>query len=411
MTLPDAGLSRRIGIGLLTLYGLGVMVGAGIYVLTGAVAGQAGLLAPFAFLLAGVLVAPTAASYAELSARIPEAGGEAAYLREAFGGAVLPALAAALIVGGATLSASAVLQGGVGYLDALIPLPGVPLTLVVAGVLTLAAIAGVVESLALAAVLTVAEVGGLLFVVWAGFSAPPSDAWSAGFSAAWGQMGPAAALAGIAGATLLAFFAFIGFEDMVNMAEETVDPGRVMPRAILLALLATAVLYALVAAASVRAVAPETLALSDKPMALVAEAGAPGGGGAGLSVVAFAAAINGVLAQLVMGSRMLYGLARRLPGLKWLGVAHPRYRTPARATLVVAALLTVTSLLVPLVSLAATSASVLLVVFVVMNVTLLVLRRRGPSPPGAWTAPGWVPWAGIAGSALTLATSLVGLSV
>lgn len=399
MSRADPGLDRRLGLGLLTLYGIGIIVGAGIYVLIGAVAGTAGMLAPVAFLLAGLVAAPTAASYAELCARIPEAGGAAVYVRTAFRIELLAPLAAVMIVGGATLSAAAVLQGGVGYLQSLVDLPRGPLILAVAAALTAAAIVGVVESLALAAVFTLAEVGGLLFVAWAGFSAPATEGWGAGIAAADGV-----AAAGIAVATLLAFFAFVGFEDMVNLAEETVEPRRTLPKAILLSLAATAVLYALVAAAAVRAVPVDRLAESEQPLALVAEAGVPGGG-RWLSAVAIVAALNGVLAQIVMGARMFYGVAQRIPALSWLAVAHPRFHTPARATLIVAVLVTGTALAVPLISLAATSSSVLLLVFVAMNAALIVLRRRAPAPAGAWTAPRWGPWAGIAGALATLAAA------
>jgi amino acid transporter len=407
MTQPDPGLSRRLGLGLLTLYGIGIIVGAGIYVLIGAVAGAAGMLAPLAFLAAGLVAAPTAATYAELCARIPEAGGAAAYVRAAFRIEALAPLAAIMIVGGATLSAAAVLQGGAGYMQALTDAPRAPLILAAAALLTAAAAIGVVESLALAAVFTLAEVAGLMFVTWAGFAAPPTAGWSAGLPAAAAGIGAAAAAASVAGATLLAFFAFVGFEDMVNMAEETVEPRRTLPKAILLSLAVTAALYAMVAAAAVRAVPVERLAASEQPLALVAEAGAGGAGGF-LSAVAIAAALNGVLAQIVMGARMLYGVAHRIPALSWLAVAHPRFHTPVRTTLLVAALVTGTALAVPLVSLAATSSTILLFVFVAMNAALILLRRRGPAPPGAWTAPRWAPWAGIAGALGALAAASLG---
>jgi hypothetical protein len=155
------GLKRRLGFGLLTLYGVGVMVGAGIYVLVGAVAGQAGVWAPLTFLLAAVIAAPTGFSYAELTGRIPEAAGEAAYLRTATG---LPLAAAAVglaieVVG--VVSAAVVLQGGVGYLRSVVDLPEALLIVAIGGGLGVVALIGVVESLLFAAILTTTEIAGL----------------------------------------------------------------------------------------------------------------------------------------------------------------------------------------------------------------------------------------------------------
>ncbi|MEL6316792.1 MAG: amino acid permease, partial [Pseudomonadota bacterium] len=170
-------LKRRIGLGLLTLYGVGVMVGAGIYVLVGAVAGAAGAWAPAAFLLAGVVAAFSAASFGELAGRLPESAGEAAYARAAFGSDAL-ALAVGLTVAlVGVVSAAAVLKGGVGYLRALAPAPEPALIVGLAALIALAAIWGVVESLAAAAALTLIEVLGLAAVIAvAALAGPPEPA-------------------------------------------------------------------------------------------------------------------------------------------------------------------------------------------------------------------------------------------
>ncbi len=404
--MSDPGLHRRLGFGLLTLYGLSVMVGAGIYVLVGAAAGAAGALAPVAFLIAALVATPTAASYAELSTRVPEAGGVAAWLRAAFSSDLLALVAAVMIVGGAVISAATVLQGGVGYVRDLIPLPTPALTVVLAALLTAAAALGVVESLSLLAVATVAGIFGLLFVSWAGFAAPPASQWTAGIAPESEVALPATA--GLAVATLYAFFAFIGFEDMVNLVEETRDPARTMPRAILAALAVTAALYALVVLAAVRAVPAWALAASDRPLALVVEAGFPGGAGTALSAVAAATVVNGVLAQIVMGARVIYGVARSVPALGFLAHAHPRLGTPLRATLLVGLVVTGVALTLPFEQLAAGASAAVLAVFAAINLLLIRLRRAGPPPPGAWIAPRWTPWAGAASALAALAASLWG---
>jgi len=394
-------LKRGVGLALLTLYGVGVMVGAGIYVLVGEAAGLAGDWAPLAFLIAGLVAAPTAASYGELAARIPEAGGEAAYLREAFGIPGLPQIAAVMICGGAIISAAAVLQGGVGYLQGLVDLPRAPLIVGIGLALGLAAYVGVLESLTLLAIFTVAEVAGLLFVAGAGLFGDPSGATDAEAAARQAAV-EGVPLGGLAAAALLAFFAFIGFEDMVNMAEETNDPGRTVPRAIGIALAVTAGLYALVVFAALRAVPAEALAASDRPLALVVDRALGWGGGA-LGAVAVFAALNGVLAQIVMGSRMVYGASRDVPALRGLATVNARFRTPGRTTALVTAVVIGVSLAVPLLELATTSATILLVAFCGMNLALIALKRRGPAPAGAFRAPGWVPWLGLVSALAALA--------
>ena len=405
MTEAAPHLRRRIGVGLLTLYGVGVMVGAGIYVLVGEAAGQAGDWAPLAFLIAGLVAAPTAASYGELAARFPEAGGEAAYLREAFGLPGLPQLAAVMICGGATISAAAVLQGGVGYLRDLVPLPSATLIVAMGLLLGVAALAGVLESLTLAAAFTLAEVGGLLFVSGAGLFGAPAAETSAEAAAAQAVV-EGVPLAGLAAAALLGFFAFIGFEDMVNIAEETEDAPRAVPRAIGLALAITAALYALVVFAALRAVPAAELAASERPLSLVVDR-ALGWGGPLLSTVAIFAAMNGVLAQIVMASRLIYGASRDVPALRVLATVNARFGTPGRTTALATALVIGVAATVPLLELATTSATILLMAFCAMNAALIRLHRRGPAPAGTFRVPRWTPWLGLVASLAALAAPWV----
>lgn len=364
-------LKRRIGLGLLTAYGVGVMVGAGIYVLVGAVAGEAGIWAPAAFLLAGVIAAPTALSYSEFSTRIPEAAGEAAYVGKGLNSQALAVLVGLAIVAAGTVSAAAVLRGGVGYLTVVVDVPFAWSLVAMGAVLTAVAIFGVMESLTLAAVFTVIELVGLALVVWAGSSAPVSTDWSAMTPPVW---------AGIGGGAVLAFFAFIGFEDIVNMAEEVAAPERTMPRAILISLGVTTLIYALVTWATVRSVPLSELAGSEKPLALVWQAGT-GSDGRFLSAIAVFAALNGVLAQIVMASRVLYGLGKRSPALSVFHHAHPRTGTPVLASLMIGVLVIGAALTLNVGLLAEATSSILLGVFVIVNLSLIVLKRRDPEAP------------------------------
>ncbi|WP_425045750.1 APC family permease [Primorskyibacter sp. S87] len=392
----DEPLKRRLGPGLLTAYGVGVMVGAGIYVLVGAVAGDAGIWAPLSFLLAGLIAAPTALSYAEFSTRIPEAAGEAAYVGTGLNSEFLAVLVGLAIVAAGTISAGAVLRGGVGYLTAVVDMSPQLAILLLGAALTAVAIFGVLESLALAAVFTVIELVGLGLVVWAGFGAEPSADWKLSAEPHWVGIG----LGGV-----LAFFAFIGFEDIVNMAEEARDPFRTLPKSILISLCLTSAIYMLVSWAAVRAVPLEALAGSDSPLALVWQT-AKGSSGAFLSTIAVFAALNGVLAQIVMASRVLFGLGRRERALAVFHRAHPRFGTPALATFLIGGLVILAALFVPLETLAGTTSTILLSVFTLVNLALILQKRRAPGAP--FEVPMIVPVSGLILSVSALAVAIGG---
>lgn len=395
--MTDDHLKRRIGLGLLTAYGVGVMVGAGIYVLVGAVAADAGVWAPLAFVAAGLIAAPTALSYAEFSTRLPEAAGEAAYVGQGLRSQALAILVGLAIVASGTVSAGAVLRGGVGYLTNVIDID--PMLGIVALGLALTAVAvfGVLESLSLAALFTVIELTGLCLVIWAGLGAEPVADWSAPPAIPW---------AGIGLGAVLAFFAFIGFEDIVNMAEEVDRPAVNLPRAILLSLAITSVIYALVALAAVRAVPLEALSASTSPLALVWST-ARGGDAAFLSGIAVFAALNGVLAQIVMASRVLFGLGKRTAALSLFRHASPRFGTPVLATLLLGAAVILAALYVPFATLAKTTSSILLGVFVLVNLSLILQKRRAPEAPFRVSI--LVPVAGLVLSLGALITALGGL--
>ena len=380
-------LKRRIGLGLLTAYGVGVMVGAGIYVLVGAVAGEAGIWAPLSFLLAGVIAAPTALSYSELSTRIPEAAGEAAFVHQGFNSHALAVLVGLGIVATGMISAAAVLRGGVGYLLLVFDWPELWAIVGIGAVLTGVAVFGVMESLALAAVFTMIELLGLGLVVWAGFEAPAIADWNTPPGVIW---------AGVGAGAVLAFFAFIGFEDIVNMAEEVSNPERTMPRAILIGLALTTVIYALVTVATVRAVPVDALSGSERPLALVWQAGR-GGEGQFLAAIAVFAALNGVLAQIVMASRVLFGLGKRSAALRVFYHAHPTRGTPVLATLLIGGAVIGAALILPVSTLAEVTSSILLGVFVIVNLALIALKRRAPEAP--FRVPMAVPVAGFVLSA------------
>ena len=381
-------LRRTISLPWLVLYGLGTTVGAGIYALTGVVAGRAGMYAPSAFLLASLIALPSALSFAELSSRFPRAGGEAVYVREGTGWSWRATAVGLLVVAAGLVSAATVSIAFVGYLADLISLPRLPvLGLVVLGVGGVAAW-GVRESVALAGVMTLVEVVGLILVIgmgWGHLVDLPERA---------AELLPADLPAWqlVSTAAILCFYAFLGFEDMVNVAEEVKDPRTVLPRGIILTLLLTALLYALVASVAVLAVPPAELATSESPLALVFER--CGGTAAWLGLIALFALLNGALIQIMKAARVLYGLASEESLPQPLARVHPRTRTPLLATGLATATTLLLALAFPLAQLAATTAVITLTTFTLANLSLVLVKLRAPNPPEARIFPLWVPGLG-----------------
>lgn len=385
-------LRRRLGLALLVLYGTGITVGAGIYVLIGAVAGHAGVFAPWSFVLAATVMALTVASYAELSTRYPVSAGEAAYVRAAFQSRALSTAIGLLTVVIGIVSSAAVTLGSAGYIQQFVDLPQGLIVVVVA--LTLGAVAawGILESVALASVFTLIEVGGLVTVIVAAIHA------GLPIATALVHLPPPNALvmSGIGFGGLLAFFAFIGFEDLANVVEEATVPHRDIPRAMILTLLISTILYVLVAAVAVSAVSIERLSSSSAPLSLVFREVA-GVSPVTISAIAIVATLNTILAQMTMAARVVYGIAREreLPAI--FARVHPRTGTPLFATACIVALVIPLALFVPLTPLAEGTSIATLAVFAFVNLALLRLRyRRVPSNIPHVTVPMWIPAIGLA---------------
>ena len=385
-------LSRTLSLWHATLYGLGVTIGAGIYVLIGAAAARAGMQAPMAFIAAALLMALSAASFAELACRFPVAAGEAAYVREGFGSGRLATVAGLLVVMIAIVSSAAISIGSAGYLSIFLPLPKWMLVSCVVLAMGVVASLGVKESVSFAGVMTLIEIGGLLVLIAAGSI---SDApLVARLPEMLAPTGGTIQLTGLLGATLLAVFAFIGFEGLANVAEEVRDPRRNLPRAIFLTLAITTGLYVAVVWISLVAVGHAELARSEAPLALVFER-LTGASPRTMALVALVATLNGIIVQIIMSSRVLYGLARqgKLPAA--LGEVSKQTRTPVVATAVTIAVVLILALLLPLHDLAEATSSLTLAVFALVNISLIRIKHRTVDIAQAhYQAPSWVPWAG-----------------
>lgn len=382
-------LQRNLSLTVLSFYGIGTILGAGIYVLIGGVAGAAGMATPAAFLLAALLVLFSAFSYAELAARFPKSAGEAIYVEEGLGLRPLAALVGLMIVSIGIVSTGTLLHGFAGYLR---PFLGWPDPLVITGLvvcLTLVVAWGIRQSALLASLMTVFEILGLLLVLWVArdaFAELPSRA------AELLPLSDTVLWAGVLGGAFIAFYAFVGFEDIVNVAEEVREPTRNLPRAILIAWLVTTVLYLAVSTAVVLAMPPVELAGSDAPLAYLYQrlTGQPA---VVLTAISLVSVLNGALIQLIMASRVLYGMSRRgwLPAV--LGRVDARTHTPLVSTLVIAVAVLAMALWLPLLSLAKLTSLITLSVFTLVNLSLWRVKARQPGAPG-WSTPYWVPVAG-----------------
>ncbi|MCH9808753.1 MAG: amino acid permease [Alphaproteobacteria bacterium] len=383
-------LARRISWPMLTLYGLSVTVGAGIYVLIGEVAVRAGPQAPIAFLLAGLLVALSAASYAELSVRFPVSAGEAVYVGHGFGRQWLTLLVGLLVCATGVVSSATLLRGGAGYIREFVDLPVWLLSLGVGSLIGAITVWGISQSAWTAVVLGVLELGLLFTIAIAGGADTSALAPAV---AGLFELGGGAQLLGLSGAVLLAFFAFIGFEDMVNVAEEVKEPKVAMPIAIALTLVVTTALYFVVALVALAHVPVSELSASKAPLTLVFER-LFGMDGSIVTGIAIAAVLNGVLVQIIMASRVLYGLSRMgaLPAV--IGKVNSVTRTPLVATILVLAPVLVLSLVSQTATLAELTSTITLSVFAVVNLALWRIKRGGDDRGEGLRVPTWVPLTG-----------------
>ncbi len=398
-------LKRSLTLWLAVLYGLGVTIGAGIYVLVGIAAGRSGMHAPLAFVFAALVMSFSAASFAELGTRMPVSASEAAYVEKAFNRPWLSLTMGLLVVLTATISAATISVGSAGYLGVFVDLPARWIITLVVLSMGLVACLSTRQSVSLAGIMTLIELGGLLLIIFAGFGTGsdvvtrlPEILPASGDIGLW---------VGLSGTTLVAVFAFIGFEHLVNVAEEMKNPSRTLPWALFMTLGLTALVYALVVWVSVVAVPPDELAKSSAPLALVFErlTGMPL---KTMSMIAIVATLNGIIVHVIMISRVLYGLASQGNLPQVLAQLNSRTGTPLLATAVGVGAILMLALAVPLSGLADLTARFTLIVFAIINTALIRIKFLEASVPlHVFVCPRWVPVAGLVSSIGLLLLDLV----
>lgn len=389
-TAQEPTLHRSIGPAQMALYGLGSMLGAGIYGLIGKAAGIAGNAVWLAFVVALVAALLTALSYASLGSRYPRAAGAAYVTERAYGFPLLSFLVGLALVCSGLTSIATQSQVFAANIADLFGIKTIPLSWLALGfllVLTGVVFRGIRESMWVNVLCTLVEAGGLLLVVAVGATYWGSVDYLA-MPAALGS-DPAALL--IMQGAVLAFFAFIGFEDMYNVAEEVRHPERNLPLGLILAMVAAAALYIAVAVTAVSVVPWQELAQAPGPITEVVARAAPSISPLVFTAITLFAVANTALVNYVTASRLIYGMARQglLPSA--LGKVHAERRTPHVSIASLFLVLAPLALIGTITELAAATVLLLLLVFMVVNGALFILKGRKGESPGKFEIPRIIP--------------------
>lgn len=359
-------LRRDLGLFDATLAGVGIIVGAGIYVLIGAAAGLAGNAVWLAFLISAIVAFLTGLSYAELSSIYPDASGEYSYVEHNINKQTA-FVVGFLVMISLVISAAAVSLGFAGYLDTFMGL-GKPLAIAIATIIifTVVNLIGIKQSMKLNILFTVLSILGLVIV----------------FILSLGKMGSVNyfempnGLTGVFKAASLIFFAYIGFESVVKLSEETKNPKKIIPLSLLLSLFISTVLYIAVAFSAISVLGWQELAASKAPLADVANTIVGGNAFIVISLIAIVSTGNTVLMGLVAMSRMLYGMAKKYETFSILTTISSHSKTPYVAVVLSGALAIIFVYIGNLQLIAEITNFIVFVIFAVVNYCLLASRFR-----------------------------------
>jgi len=370
-------LDRSLGLFEATMYGVGIILGAGIYALLGEGAGIAGNTVWLSFLIGAVVAAFTGLSYSELSSMVPKEAAEYNYTKLAFGRSM------AFIVGWALLLAmviatSTVSIGFAGYFGQLFSTPVLPVALGIIIIFSLINLWGIKQSSNINIVATLIEAGGLVLVIIVGmlFFNPNIDI-----------MYSPAGFAGIMSGAALMFFAFIGFENVANMSEETKNARKVVPKALLLSLAISTAFYMMVSIAAVSVVGWEALSTSSAPMSMILGNVLGPNAAALMSVIALFSTGNTILISLIVASRMMYGMARDSSLPKALAKINPRTKTPLIGVLVTMVLAVLFVMVGDISFIAKLTTASIFVAYIFVNASLIALRYKAPGEERLFKVP------------------------
>ncbi|MFB5630038.1 MAG: APC family permease [Nitrosopumilaceae archaeon] len=373
-------LKRHMGLFQLTMYGVGLILGAGIYVLIGEAAGFAGNSVWISFMLGAIAAMFAGLSYAELTALFPKAAAEYTFVKQAFKNNFIAFIIGWLTAITSMITAATVSLGFGGYLEEFVGLPITITAILLIGALSFVNFIGIKHSSWMNTVFAIVTAGGLALIIFIGITYDnpvPVDYFEAPNG-----------ISGIVFAFVLIFFAFIGFEDMANVAEEVKRPKKTLPRAIILSVVITGIIYVLVSLSVVRVVNWEQLGQSVAPLADVAKTSLGSNGGVTLSIIALFATASTVLITLVAGARMLYGMARDGSLPSFLSKVHCKTHTPWIA--VVGILITSLgfAFIGDIVIVASIVVFAVVITFAMINLSVIILRYVEPELERPFRVPG-----------------------
>lgn len=396
----NPALRRVIGPKLLLFFIMGDILGTTIYALTGKIAGRVGGAVWAPLLIAFAVALLTACSYLELVGKYPKAGGAALYIERAFGVRFVTFMVTFTVMCSGITSASSAAQAFSGeYLMEVVgDIPSLPIAIGFVLVLMAINFRGVSESVKSNVVLTCVELAGLAIVILAGAYALLFGSSNPDFNPEPARLiqfnSESGVLLGITSATALAFFALVGFEDSVNMVEETKNPRRIFPRAVLLGMGITVAIYLAVSMITSTLIPTDELSATDAPLLLVVQNAAPWFPSMLFAIIALFAVTNTALMNMLMASRLLFGMADENVIPKPFGRVHPTRRTPWVSILFTGLIGVVLVSSLEIEELGNTTSLLLLAVFALVNIAVLVLRRREKVGYEHFRAPTWVPAVG-----------------
>ncbi len=396
-------LKRELTLLSATFYGIGIILGAGIYALIGQAAGIAGNDMWISFLVAAILAAFTGLSYAELSSMFPKSGAEYIYTFTAFRKRSLSFIVGWLFIVSGIVASATVALGFSGYFTRVFylgPIMLVPIAIILIAVLSLINYWGMKETSNFNIIATLMEMSGLFIIIFLGIGFLTNFTVDVSITHLTSNIYP------ILAAAALIFFAFIGFEDVVNVAEETKKAKKIIPKALVIAIFITAIIYVLVAISSLAILGPEALAASNAPLADVAAAAAGSEMLYIMAILAMASTINTVLLLLVVGSRFMYGMARWNVLPKKLSKIHKHRNTPYYSIALTGIVTAALTLGGDILSVAEITTMSIFIIFIFVNASVIKLRFSMPLKKRFFKSPlniGKVPILAVIGLVTSLA--------